>query len=173
MVTIDGCEHVARRKMMSRLMVLGVGDILKCDKGLGIYAVRDLYREGWSNKVDFVDEAQINGGLSLQGYGSLLVLGGFDIGREPGTMFRFTLDDLLLQREMFSSVCFWEALTMAELCGQSIRVSLLGVVPQQIDWDVSLSSAVNDVYPAYLDSVRHEMEAILHDMDRGDTPVEH
>ena len=158
---------------MSRLMVLGIGDILKCDRGLGIYAVRDLYREGWSNQVDFMDESQLNGSLSLQGYESLLVLGGFEIGRKPGTLFRLTHEDLLLHKDLFCSICFWEALTLAELSGQSIKVSLLGVVPEQTDWDLSLSSAVNDAYPAYLESVRNEMEALLNGMVRADIRYEH
>ncbi len=158
---------------MPRLMVLGVGDILKCDRGLGIYAVRDLYREGWSNQVDFVDESQINGSLSLRGYDSLLVLGGFEIGRAPGTMFRFTLEDLLGQKELFCSICFWEALTLAELSGQDIEVALLGVVPEQTGWDLSLSSSVNDVYPDFLHSVRCEMEALLKGMDRAVTRYDH
>lgn len=147
---------------MSRLMVLGLGNALNGDSGLGFYAVRDLYREGWPQEVRFRHRAGMeNSSISLEGYSNLLILDALQNGNRPGTLFRYDHDELAQQRSCLRDQRLWEAITLAELLGNRIEVSLLGIEPAELEWDFKLSETLLGVYGQFLDSVRQELRLLL------------
>ncbi|MFO8031832.1 MAG: hydrogenase maturation protease [Desulfohalobiaceae bacterium] len=161
---------------MGRLMVLGMGDLLSQDKGLGIYAVRELYQEGWPQEVGFAHSMQKGPGeFDLGGCEHLLVLDAWSTGQVPGTMHRCTMQDLARDRNCLQAPNIWEALTLAQLMGQSIDVLLLGLEPERTDWDLQLSPALQQAYPGFLSQVRQEMLGRLQEMGVAarDLPMAH
>src|SRR5215468_11234799 len=74
-----------------RVLVAGVGNVLRGDDGFGVEAMRRLEREiGPGTGVRFFESGIAGVSLVqqlLDGYDALIVLDAFDRGAEPGTVF--------------------------------------------------------------------------------------
>ncbi|MEW5784849.1 MAG: hydrogenase maturation protease [Bacillota bacterium] len=91
-----------------KLLVLGIGNILCGDDGIGpILAERllPLYRE--NKQVDILNGGTIGLGLLylFENYDHVLFLDAVDVGAQPGTVFKYTLEDLetIRSEKMLSS----------------------------------------------------------------------
>jgi len=154
---------------MKRLLVLGVGNLLLTDDGVGVHAVQDLEREEeWDpEKVDFLDGATFTQDIFyiFQRYAQVLVLDTVKGGREPGTIYRFTEEQLrenYEQRLSLHDIDLLDSLRMAELLGNRPQVLVIGMEPLTIsDWSMELSEPVKAKYPKFLEAARREIRAIL------------
>lgn len=154
---------------MKRLLVLGVGNLLLTDDGVGVHAVQDLEKEGeWDlEKVDFLDGATFTQDIFyiFQRYERVLVLDTVKGGREPGTVYRFTEEKLrenYEQRLSLHDIDLLDSLKMAELLGNRPQVLVIGMEPLTIsDWSMELSEPVKAKYPTFLEAARREIRALL------------
>jgi hydrogenase maturation protease len=154
---------------MKKLLVLGVGNLLLTDDGVGVHAVQDLSAEqAWSpEEVDFLDGATFTQDIFyvFQEYERVLVLDSVKGGREPGTIYRFTEETLRENREQRLSlhdIDLLDSLRMAELLGNKPQILVLGIEPLTIsDWSMELSEPVKANYPKYLEAARREIRALL------------
>lgn len=154
---------------MKRLLVLGVGNLLLTDDGVGVHAVQDLEREEeWDlEKVDFLDGATFTQDIFyiFQRYELVLVLDSVKGGREPGTVYRFTeenLRDNFKQRLSLHDIDLLDSLKMAELLGNKPELLVIGIEPLTIsDWSMELSAPLQAAYPKFLEAARREIRALL------------
>jgi len=145
-------------------MVLGMGDVLTQDSGLGIYAVRDLCQEGWPKEVMFLDKRhlEVNDVMHLlQEQEFLLILDVLKAGSGPGTMYRLSIQDLINKDYFHNDGKLWNSLFLSEIMGQKIKVVFLGLEPAKTNWELNLSSHLQSVYQQYLESVRNELRYML------------
>lgn len=142
---------------MSRLLVLGMGDILNQDQGLGIHAVRDLHQENWPVEVEFGDNMNCYQSLDLQNYESLLILDIVHNGNDPGTVYKYTLKDIKQEKHLIRCHSLLNALTIADLSGHGLDVVFMGAEGKSFDWNLGLSSVLLHHYPYYLECVRSEL----------------
>ncbi len=152
------------RESMRGLMVLGMGDVLTQDSGLGIYAVRDLCQEGWPKEVMFLDKRhlEVNDVMHLlQEQEFLLILDVLKAGSGPGTMYRLSIQDLINKDYFHNDGKLWNSLFLSEIMGQKIKVVFLGLEPAKTNWELNLSSHLQSVYQQYLESVRNELRYML------------
>ena len=151
-----------------RILVLGVGNLLMGDDGVGIHAVRELVKRTLPPGVDVVDGG--TAGLDLlrlmEGYAKVLIIDAVDAGQEPGALLRFTPEDITTQTVDFAvSLHQTEVLKVLELAtcvGQSLPPTVVyGVQQKEMGWSTELSPAVQ----ARLNSV---VEAVLEEVsERG------
>ena len=154
---------------MKKLLVLGVGNLLLTDDGAGVHAVQDLSAEQEWNpaEVDFLDGATFTQDIFFvfQEYERVLVLDCVKGGREPGTIYRFTEDNLrenYEQRLSLHDIDLLDSLRMAELLGNKPQILVLGIEPLTIsDWSMELSEPVKANYPKFLEAARREIRALL------------
>jgi len=154
---------------MKRLLVLGVGNLLLTDDGAGVHAVTELDgEEGWDReKVDFMDGATFTQDIFyvFQKYERVLVLDTVKGGREPGTVYRFTEDNLrdnYEQRLSLHDIDLLDSLKMAELLGNKPEIMVIGIEPLTIsEWCMELSEPVKAAYPKFLEAARREIRALL------------
>jgi hydrogenase maturation protease len=157
-------------KTKKGLLVLGVGNILLRDEGVGVYAVQDLAKEEWPDNVEFMDGGIFTQDLFalFQEYDSLLVLDVVRAGREPGTIYRLTEDDLVkdeTQSLTLHDIDLLDSLRMADILGQRPRLLVIGIEPKTIDWAMELTEPLKTVYPKYLDIIRKEVRSILAELN--------
>src|SRR5271169_2822928 len=78
------------------ILVLGLGNLLLSDDGVGLRLLEELARETWSDDVEFVDGG--TQGLALLPYLSerqaVMVLDAIGLGAEPGTLHILRGDDV-------------------------------------------------------------------------------
>ena len=81
-----------------RILVLGVGNLLMGDEGVGIHAIRELMERTHPPHVDIIDGG--TAGLDLlhvmEGYQKVLIIDAVDVGEEPGAILRFSPQDVYL-----------------------------------------------------------------------------
>jgi hydrogenase maturation protease len=152
-----------------RLLVLGVGNILLMDEGLGVYAVQELAKEQWPDNVEFIDGGTFTQDIFylFQEYDRLLVLDVVRAGREPGTIYRLTEDDLVKNESQSLSlhdIDLLDSLRMAEMLGNRPRLLVIGIEPKTIDWAMELTEPLKEAFPNYLEVVRREIRTILNEL---------
>lgn len=147
-------------------VVIGVGNPLQGDDGLGIAAAAAL-REWWTFEpsLDVLDGGTWGIGLlpAIEGAERLLLIDAIDVGAPPGTP--VTLEKAELPR-LFSlrvsphQVDLRETLALAELRGRlPAETVALGIQPERLDWGEDLSPAVRAGFSELLERVVRRLEA--------------
>lgn len=117
-------------------VVLGVGNILYGDEGVGVYAARALehcYR--FTPEVEIVDGATLGFAMIdlFHGPGTLIVLDALATDAHPGSIFRLPAEELLrLGPEMQPTAHEVDPVTLlrlAPLFGEPPDMVLIGIVP--------------------------------------------
>lgn len=140
----------------ARATVLGIGNPLMGDDGVGITLLEQLMRLDLGQDVELVDGGTI--GLSLLPIvldaESLLVLDAV-AGPSEGTVVKLSGDQLprLLRTKLSPhQVGLLDVLASARLLGQEpSRIAVVGVVPAYVDMHVGLSSKVAAALPQALE----------------------
>jgi hydrogenase maturation protease len=125
----------------SRIVVLGIGNLLWADEGFGVRCVEALHR-----RYTFADHVQlIDGGTQglnllhyVQDADALLIFDAIDYGLEPGTL-RLVRDDdvprfMGAKKMSLHQTGFQEVLSLAQLTGKyPQQVLLIGCQPQELE----------------------------------------
>ncbi|MBI9090316.1 MAG: HyaD/HybD family hydrogenase maturation endopeptidase [Desulfobacterium sp.] len=151
---------------MKKLLVLGVGNILLMDEGIGVHAVHELMKETWPEDVDFIDGGTFTQDIFylFQEYEIILVLDIVKAGKEPGTIYRLGEDDLRKDESQTLSlhdIDLLDSLSMTELMGHKPELHVLGIEPEKIDWDMELTPTLKKRFPHYLEITRQEVKRLL------------
>lgn len=152
---------------MKKILVLGVGNILLMDEGVGVHAVERLQKENWPENVDIVDGGTFTQDIFhiLEGYDYLLVLDIVHAGGKPGDIYIFVEEDLVQnedQRLSLHDIDLIDSLKMAEMVGKRPVMRVVGVEPgNYTEWSMELTSAVADKFELFLETARQEIRKYL------------
>jgi hydrogenase maturation protease len=146
-------------------VVLGLGNLMRSDDGVGMHAVSRLARDPrLPNGIRVVEGGTL--GLELiyhvQDSRCLLVLDSVDASEEPGTVMRFSGDSItqLPPNRSAHLVGLVELLNTLKLLGRAPReVVLLGVQPKTTVWGTTLSSPVETALDFLVDSAILQLSA--------------
>ncbi|MGE5379963.1 MAG: hydrogenase maturation protease [Methylocystaceae bacterium] len=151
---------------MKRVKVVGIGNPLLTDEGVGIHAINRLIFmdlpagidlvDGGTNTYDLVDV------FSDSDY--IIIVDALKAGDEPGAIYRASLDDLGLKPSEGSvslhEINFMEAMHMVRLQGYNPQVVVFGIEPAVIDWGLELSPTLEARMPRLLELVKAELEVV-------------
>jgi hydrogenase maturation protease len=147
--------------------VVGMGNLLYRDEGIGVYAARylqDAYR--FSPEIDVVDGATLGFGLMelFEGGAKIIVLDALMTNAPAGTVYRLPREQLLdlgpSMQPTAHEVEPLELLKLAEVLGEPPDMVLMGVVPADAKtMAVGLTPALEAAFPAYVDAVVSEIRA--------------
>jgi hydrogenase maturation protease len=138
----------------NRKVVLGLGNILCHDEGLGVYAVQSLHNQlGSQAKVEWLDGGVM--GLDLlpvvEECSHLLVLDAIDAGQPAGTLIELDKDEIPLYHRIKMSehqLGFQEVLGLAKFRGTlPLELRLVGMQPGDLSLGVGLSASVGACLP--------------------------
>ena len=121
------------------IMVLGVGNLLFTDEGVGIHAVQTLLEQyEFSQNVSIEDGGVL--GINLLGIISeaddLIVVDAIRNGGAPGTLYRLEGDDIpkrILAKNSLHQVDLLEALTLCQALDKVPETVIVGVEPEDIE----------------------------------------
>ncbi|MGE5398475.1 MAG: hydrogenase maturation protease [Chitinophagales bacterium] len=154
-------------KKNTKVMVVGIGNLLLCDEGVGVHAVNRLQEmelppgveliDGGTHSYDLVD-------VFCQAE-NLIIIDALQGGGEPGTIYRAPLEDLGLKPEenatSIHQLHFIEAVRMVNLMGHQPRVMVFGVEPARIDWDLEMSPEATAKFPRLIELIIQEIRGIM------------
>jgi len=151
-------------------LVLGLGNMLLSDDGVGLRLLADLRREaGENSQVEFVDGG--TQGLALLGYVAnrpqVVILDAISLGAAAGTVHVLAAQGIDQLGTRLGNTAHeggaLQILAMANLLGQAPgRVTIVGVEPALVRTGVGLSPAVESALPRAL----AEAKRILADIGR-------
>ncbi len=146
------------------ILVLGVGNILLRDEGVGVRVVEAMERMDLPPDVELVDGATAGFDLLdvLADRRKVIVVDAIDFDCEPGTVVRLEPEDIMPQTDPGVSqheVGLMDALAATRLLGIAPgEVIILGVKPKNDDYGLELSSEISGLVPKIVDLVLAELE---------------
>jgi hydrogenase maturation protease len=135
--------------MDRKVLILGLGNTLLQDEGLGVRAAERL-RDGGSlpAQAEALDGGTLGLGLLpyLKGVTDLLILDAVDLDQPPGSLFRLEGDAIpavLAPKLSMHQVGLQELLAAGSFSGSlPERVVLLGIQPEAVDWGLDLTPTI-------------------------------
>ena len=110
-------------KSLKKIMVVGIGNLLMQDDGVGVHAIRALEELGFPEDVELVDGGTHSYDLveDFCQAENLIIVDAMQAGGEPGTIYRAPLEELGLKpAENITSLHelhFVEAMDMVKMLG--------------------------------------------------------
>ena len=155
---------VLSRKRAMKTVVVGVGNLLMGDEGVGVHIVERLKHLPLPSDVVVVDGGTQFWGDEeiLNGAKKLIVIDAVLGGGTPGTIYRFGLDELEDETEGLRLSChdmgLIEKLRLMQLAGvQPRQTVIIGVEPAHVEYSTSLSKEVESKVPEIIDVVMTEL----------------
>jgi hydrogenase maturation protease len=149
----------------TRILVLGVGNVLLCDEGIGVHAVESLRaRYRFSSNVELLEGG--TQGLMLLGSvlktDSLIVVDAIKHGGEPGTVYRLELEEARNISSLKNSLHEFDILTTlscVELLGNLPPTVFIGMEPEDItSWGTELTETASSRLEDLVSEVLKEIE---------------
>ncbi len=156
------------KKEPAKIVVVGVGNLLLKDEGVGVHIVRELQRMSLPAEVEVRDGGV--GGIdlldSLERASHAVLVDAAEMGLEPGTVRRFKPDEVRpgADAPRFSShdLGLPEVLKLAQELGRSPEeVIIIGIQPKEITWSTELSPEIQAAVPEAIDKILAEIRRIL------------
>lgn len=133
----------------SKILVLGIGNLVMSDDGVGVKVVQRLQRGfRFAETVEIMDGGTLGLDLlpKLEGIERLIVVDAVETGGAPGTCIRLLGEELpiaLATKVSPHQMGLKDLLAVAELMGHMPReMVLIGVQPASIEMDTELTPAV-------------------------------
>lgn len=146
-----------------KVLILGVGNILLGDEGLGVKAAE--YMEGRYDLpagVDVVDGGTGGPGLTsiIKEYDCVIILDAVSCMKAPSTLYRFSADEMPERAPSAATAHEFsvsEMLSMASLEGIEPEVVIIGMEPETLEPSLHLSAAIKSKVPALVELVIEEL----------------
>ena len=167
----------------TRIVVLGVGNLLLKDEGVGVHVVRALEdeRAKRTRRWEATEQAArlagaeieiIDGGTSpdiaflAQGADTLIVVDAVRAGGPPGSVYRLAPDEVDAQGCSLASLhqlSLMDNLAIAELLGnQPAHTVIIGIEPESIEIGLELTEAVQSRVSDVVEIVLNEVTTACH-----------
>jgi len=149
---------------MKKTVVLGVGNELFRDEGVGVHAARILQTKisAIGSNIDVID-----GGTSpdiwhlIDGAEKLIIVDAVRGGCEPGTLYRFTPQQIVAEKAVTTSLHqmgILENLSLMEFVGNKPEeIVIIGVEPAELEPGLELSAKINERMPKIIQVVLGEV----------------
>jgi len=149
-----------------KIMVMGVGNILLSDEGLGVRFLDELTKMPLPENVELLEGG--TAGLELvhlvQEVDFLIIVDAVNAKAEPGALFRFHPDDIQVFPEKyevsFHQIGIVEVLTMANVLGKAPQTLIFGVQPKSLAWGMDISPEIEALFPRLAEFVLREIDFI-------------
>lgn len=165
------------RRESGRILVLGLGNILLADEGVGVHVVQQLAEQALPANVEVMDggTAALDVLLLARDVQKLVVIDALRAGKKPGTVYvaRFAggqesrLEEHLA-RQGGSSISLHQ-IGLLDALSAAKRVSdgpeeivIIGVEPAKIDCDLQLTDEIAHKVPQIINIVLKEIKDAVH-----------
>jgi hydrogenase maturation protease len=165
-------ENESPKEPPPRVVVIGVGNLLLEDEGIGIHTVRALEEMNLNQDVKIIDGGTAPDLIAYtEARDKLIIIDAAKAGGEPGTIYRFQPQDLAADSEITLSVHELDVeqnLRLMALTGNKpSEIVIIGVEPKRMDWGTELSPELQPVIPEIVKVVLREIGR-----DEPETPGE-
>jgi hydrogenase maturation protease len=156
--------------MRKKLGVIGLGNPLRRDDGIGILLLQYLQqnKKELSQTIDFFDGG--TSGMNLlhliEDYDTIFLLDAVDFKGKPGEMKKFTIDEIKNQKlslslsthepDLLSVIMFLKGLEKIPK-----KLLIFGVQPKDMSYGMELSDELQDVLPELQEQILKEIQSLI------------
>ncbi len=151
-----------------KLLVMGIGNILLMDDGLGVHAALELMKEKMPENVSVMEAGTFTHDVFylFEEYSHVLILDILHAKKEPGTIYRLTEEELTKnqdQRMSIHDIDLIDSINMAELMYKKRpKLFILGMEPfDYTTWSMELSPIIKEKLPIFIEKAKEEIDRIL------------
>ncbi|WP_315068558.1 HyaD/HybD family hydrogenase maturation endopeptidase [uncultured Clostridium sp.] len=147
---------------MKDTAIIGIGNILLKDDGVGVYVIRQLENEELPATVELVD-----GGTSTLDtlsyflkYKKVIVVDCLKAGHKPGTIYKINPEEIKgYKQENLSihDVQILDVVKMANMLAKFPKVVILGVEPEEICLDTEMTDNIKNKIPEIIKHIKVEL----------------
>ena len=149
------------------MLVLGIGNELLGDEGVGVHVARELAARDFTFPVEIIEAGTVpDCWQQAEPVSKLVVIDAVHGGGEPGTIYRFSPEDVEFETCLMTSIhqlSFVDSCKLSEISGgKPEEIVIIGVEPKTITWGTELSDElrgrISDVVKAVLKEVTPDEE---------------
>lgn len=150
-----------------KILVLGVGNLLLSDEGLGVHAAREMMEMDLPPEVRVVEGGTDGFGLMnvLLEAERVILIDAVKGGGQPGSIYRFEIEDCPPFPDVFKTsvhqISILEVINLSGLIGPPPRTTVIGIEPKCLEMGMKLSAPVARAIPRVIQLVKEEMSASL------------
>jgi hydrogenase maturation protease len=143
-----------------KTLVLGLGNLLLSDEGVGVHAVRALLREGFPDGTTILEvgTAILDALPTIEVAERIIVVDAVKADGIPGSVYRMDFSGFI-QKPVIASMHGFDLARVLALAGRTDppEVVVIGVEPAVIDWSMDLSPQVTASFDVVLEAIREEI----------------
>ncbi|HNQ50850.1 MAG TPA: HyaD/HybD family hydrogenase maturation endopeptidase [Candidatus Omnitrophota bacterium] len=143
--------------------IIGCGNLLFRDEGIGVHLIRYLQKEKLPADVELVDGA--TGGFDLlsfiEGSDRVVIVDAVQADGVPGDIYKFAPEDFEVEafpQTSLHDVCLKDIFNIVKLTGAMPQVTVFGVEPKIVDWGMELTDEVRAALPRLGQLVLEEIQ---------------
>ena len=133
----------------AEIAVMGIGNILMQDEGIGVHILRELEKYDFNPHIALIDGG--NMGMDLlpffDEYNKMIIVDAVDFEKEPGFIDTIENDDILAlftTKMSLHHLGLKDVLSYAKLLDQTPEdLCLFGIQPHKVEMEIELSQIVN------------------------------
>lgn len=141
-------------------LILGLGNLLLSDEGVGVHAARALAERKLPPDVSVVEAgtAFLDVLPEIENADRILLIDAMEAGGAPGSIYRVPFDQCR-HPEMLASLHGFDMSRVLFMAGntRAPEVTVFGVEPAKIEWGTELSPAVQRMLPALETAIMNEL----------------
>ncbi|MES0350490.1 MAG: HyaD/HybD family hydrogenase maturation endopeptidase [Desulfobacteria bacterium] len=148
---------------LRRVVVLGVGNLLLSDEGVGVHVANKLMEMDLPPEVDVVEGGTDGFRLMnvVTGASRLIVVDAVKGGGPPGSIYRFDIEDAPTYPDEYKTsvhqIGILEVVHLSELIGEAPETTIIGVEPKSLDMGMELSPEVEAKVSRIIELVLEEV----------------
>jgi len=151
---------------MAKKLILGIGNLLMKDDGIGIHVVRRLNEMELPDGIEAIDGATFTLDLLpfFQEAEKILIVDAVKGDKSPGAIYYLTPHNLIHEEERILSlhqIGFLDVIETAEKLGYCAETRILGIEPSDISWGMELSDTLQKEFDRIIDAVIECMNQFL------------
>jgi hydrogenase maturation protease len=158
---------MAPREKQRRIMILGVGNLLLSDEGVGVHIARKLMEMDFPPEVRVVEGGTDGFGLMyiLLEADRLILIDAVKGGGPPGSIYRFEIEDCPSFPDTYKTsihqISILEVINLSGLIGSPPRTTIIGVEPKCLGMGMDLSPEIEAKIPRVIELIRKEVALSL------------
>ena len=148
---------------MEKVIVLGIGNILMMDDGIGIYLIEQLSKLNSTSNISFlIGESDIDYCMEqIMEATFVIIVDAVCSGDTPGKLTVYPLSDLHEHQELDISAHNFHLFQLLYLQRESIKGFLIGVEPYEIRFHIGLSKTLKEKWDTILEDVSQTIERLV------------
>lgn len=161
----DSIKNQPGNETPPRIVIIGVGNLLMKDEGIGVHAIQSLQQINLPPDVKLIDGGTSPDLIAYTRAGDKMILiDAAMAGGEPGTIYRFKPEDIAAEKGSLASaheMGVVENLNLMTFTGNKpAEVVIIGIEPAEIDWGMELSPLLKQRLPELVKVVLKEINTV-------------